>query len=138
MIAALILAATVAGQVPARPAPAQPPAPMQFKAKAKPRPAGESEAQSQDVVERRKARRRAYNVKELKKAVQERRDYEVMLAEQAKVAKAWQEHVYKMGPIWAAENANQVQRERNAIEAERNRVMKLQADNIAWLAMQRR
>jgi hypothetical protein len=41
-----------------------------------------------------------------------------------------------MGPIWAAEHANQIQQERNALIARQNQIMKQQADNQAWLLMQ--
>jgi hypothetical protein len=147
MITALLLAAAVAGQVndepvakqasPADPPVAFVPAPEAKPAKKAPRKAdAKAMTQAQSVVNARKARRAKYNQREAAKVAQEQADYKQQLVEQEKAIKEYQKYVIKMGPIWAAENANAIQAQRNALIAQQTQIMKQQADNDAWLLMQ--
>jgi hypothetical protein len=141
MIAALLLAVAVAGQTATEAKPAPPPvafvpAPAKKPAKKAPRKVqgkAQGDAQAQSVVNARKARRRAYNTKEAVQAAADQAEYKRQLIAQEKAIKEYQAYVVKMGPIWAAENANQIQAQRNAIMARQTDIMKQQADNDAYL-----
>ncbi len=130
MITALVLAVAVAGQVKADPA-----APAR-KAQARALATSKASAQAQSVINARKARRRVYNKREAVKAADEQAEYERQLIAQQKAIKEYQEYVIKMGPIWAAEHANQIQQQRNALIARQTAIMQQQADTQAWLLMQ--
>jgi len=148
VIAALIAAAIVAGQVvPANPAPDQLPAPKVFtavpaakktSAKAAPKATAKGVAQSQSVVDRRKARKVVANKREAAKFVKEQIDNQREMVEYAKAVKAQEDYEYKMGPIWAAQNANAIQAQRNALIAQRNAIEKQKADYDAWILWQLR
>ena len=138
MITALLFAVAVAGQVKdvpnaaqVKPAPAA--APAKAKVKAAPTSKAKADAQVKSVLAARKARRRAYNKRELIKAEEEQAEYQRQLIAQQKAIKEYQDYVIKMGPIWAAEHANQIQQQRNALIARQTDIMKQQADNTAWI-----
>jgi cell division septation protein DedD len=147
MIAALLLAVAVAGQLNDEPAAKKAEAPVVFvpapaqkptkkaarKAQAKALESSKASSQAQSVVNARKARRRAYNTKEAVQAAADQAEYKRQLIAQEKAIKEYQAYVVKMGPIWAAENANQIQAQRNAIMARQTDIMKQQADNDAYL-----
>lgn len=141
MISAMILAAIVAGQIAdesaARPRPA-----AATKAVRRPLTKAElkarSDAQAKSVLKARNARRSATNKRRAVREAQEEVDYQQQLADRAKAAKEYEAYVVKMGPIWAAEHANQIQQQRNALIAQQNLILKQQADNAAYLLYQLR
>lgn len=91
------------------------------KAQAKALAASKAGGQAQDVVNARKARRAKYNKREAIMAAQEQADYRLQIIAQEKAIKEYQEYVVKMGPIWAAEHANQIQQQRNALIAQQTK-----------------
>jgi hypothetical protein len=142
MIIGLVLAAVVAGQIADEPAAKKPqPAPATksvrtplTKAQKKQR----ADDQARSVLKARNARRSATNKRRAVREAQDEVDYRQQLDDQAKAAKAQEDYVVKMGPIWAAEHANQIQQQRNALIAQRNLILKQQADYEAYLLYQLR
>jgi hypothetical protein len=153
MISTLIVTAALISQA-AEPKPAEPPAPAQpvpatparkaedqikaqlKKAQAKPQTKTEAEAQAKSVVAARRARKVASNKRQAIRNAQDAADYEKALEANKKAVKAQEDYIVKMGPIWAAQNANAIQQQRNAIMAESNRIAKQKADYDAWIQWQ--
>jgi hypothetical protein len=137
MITALFLAAAI-GQVKDEPAarPVKPPvSAAKRKAQVAP-PSFRANEQAQSVLTARKNRRRAQNLRDARKEAIAKVDYERELVAQAKAIKEYQDYVVKMGPIWAAEHANQIQLQRNALMARQTDIMQQQTKNQEWLLWQ--
>ena len=123
----LILAAAVVGQgVAPKPTPG------------KPRPTVQttSDAQERAVVARRRAKRAATARTSAIRDAQADVELARQETEYKRAMAAQREYEIRMGPIWAAEHANQVQEQRNALIAQRNAIAKYQADYDIWLRMQ--
>jgi hypothetical protein len=141
VITALFLAAAVAGQVKDEPA-AKPAKPPVAAAQAEARPARKALAttkasmQAQSVLDARKARRHASNKHAAIRAAGEAAEYQRQLIAQEKAIREYQDYVVKMGPIWAAEHANQIQLQRNALIARQTDIMQQQTKNQEWLLWQ--
>lgn len=139
MIAALILAVAVVGQPPSpTPAPSQPLPPTTFKAvkPAAKKALTKGQAQSQNVVDRRRARRTASAQRDHAQYVQDVAQAQADQIAYEKAARAQREYEIKMGPIWAAQNANAIQAQRNALISQRNSIESQKAANEAWIAWQ--
>jgi hypothetical protein len=128
VIAALILAAAVVGQPPAQKAPRK----VQAQGLSK------SEAQAQSVVDVRRARKAAASKRQAAQNVRAAAQNQADQLAYEQAYKAQQEHEIKMGPIWAAEHANQIQQQRNALIAQRNAIENKKAEYDAWILWQLR
>jgi hypothetical protein len=127
LITALIVAAAVAGQPPAQEAPRKVQAQGQT-----------AEAQAQSVVNVRRARRAAASKRQAAQNVRAAAANKADQLAYEKAFKAQQEYEIRMGPVWAAEHANQIQQQRNALIAQRNAIEKQRADYDAWILWQLR
>jgi hypothetical protein len=133
--------------VPVKKAPDQPPPPIVFKAQPPAKKAAgniqgkastNSEAQSQSVLNARKARRAASNRRQSVRDANQQVEHQRQMVEYEKAAKAQREYEIRMGPVWAAEHANAIQQQRNALIAQRNAIEKQKADYDAWILWQLR
>ena len=123
----LILAAAVVGQgVASNPTPV----------KTRPTVQTTSDAQERAVVARRRAKKAATARTSAIRDAQADIELARQETEYKRAMAAQREYEIRMGPIWAAEHANQVQEQRNALIAQRNAIAKYQADYDIWLRMQ--
>jgi hypothetical protein len=103
---------------------------------AQPKPPTSQAAQERSVVAARKARRSKSSHAAAARATQAEEDdkRQRVAFEQAVAAQRAYEH--NMGPIWAAQHANEIQAQRNALIAQANAIAKYRADHEIWLQMQ--
>ena len=137
----LILAAAVVAQA-SPPAPPPTPAQVEFRdfvtrmAELKKQRLATAADQEKAVVARRRAKRAATARANVIRDAQADVELARQETEYKRAMAAQREYEIRMGPIWAAEHANQVQEQRNALIAQRNAIAKYQADYDIWLRMQ--
>lgn len=101
-----------------------------------PRPQDKQATQERSVIAARRMRR---SIKNKATAVREAQDADYYRQQEIKYEQAvtaQKAYEVKMGPIWAAQHANEIQQQRNALIAQANQIAKYRADYEIWLQMQ--
>jgi hypothetical protein len=95
-------------------------------------------AKTQQVINARRARQAAKNRQWAKRDLAADKEYQRQQAEYEKAVAAQREFEIRMEPVWAAEHANQIQQQRNALIAQANAIEKYKADYLIRLMMDQR